>query len=197
MTRDRQPSTNRGRGAFGLFLSAAAALMFLAACAGPAGEEAADDAGVEPDVETFMVGDIEVRTDGLSARDAAHRSDEITFELEPAGFVEYKYRLEEGEPMVYSWESSGPVRSEMHAEADDQPEGTAEFFEVIESAEAASGVFTAPFAGIHGWYWQNPSEDAGVTVTLRSAGFYSFAMEFRADSRRRYEPAAVTEATAD
>ena len=190
MTRHERRGKNLPAGAFGL------AALLLAACGGPAGEEAADEAGA-PAVETIMVGDIEVRTDGLTARDAAHRSDAITFELGPAGFVEYKYRLEEGEPMVYSWESSGPVRSEMHAEADDQAEGTAEFFEVIESAEAANGVFTAPFPGIHGWYWLNLNEDEGVTVTLRSAGFYSYAMEFRADSRRRYEPEAVTEGAAD
>jgi hypothetical protein len=146
-------------------------------------------------VETYMVGDIEVRTDGLSARDDAYRADEITFELKPGEGFEYKYRLEEGETMVYSWVSSSPVRSEMHSEADDQAEGTAEFFEVIESAESANGVFLAPFPGIHGWYWLNPDEEKPVTLTLRSSGFYSYAMEFRDGNRRRYEPATVSTST--
>ncbi|SVB55556.1 uncharacterized protein METZ01_LOCUS208410, partial [marine metagenome] len=54
-------------------------------------------------VETYMVGDIEVRIDGLSAHDNAYRTDEITFEIEPGEGFEYKYRLEEGETIVYSW----------------------------------------------------------------------------------------------
>jgi hypothetical protein len=166
-----------------------ALLAMLTACVA----RTTEGEGEEDAVETVMVGDIEVRTDGLSARDDAYRSDEVTFELGPAEGIEYKYGLEADELMVYSWVSSGPVRSEMHAEADDQPEGTAEFFEVIESSSAAHGTFTAPFPGIHGWFWQNLNEDEGITVTLRSSGFYSYAMEFSGGSRRRYEPDTVVE----
>ena len=171
-----------------LFGLLAALLLLMNACA--AGEPGEDDSGTDT-VETVMVGDIEVRTDGLSARDESYRADEITFELAAGEGIEYKYRLELDQTMVYSWESSGPVRTEMHSEADGQAEGTAEFFEVIESGSAAHGTFMAPFPGIHGWYWLNLNEEEPITLTLRSAGFYSFAMEFRSDSRRRYEPAAV------
>jgi hypothetical protein len=162
--------------------------MVLSACAAepPEAGSAETDA-----VETYMVGDIEVRTDGILPREAAYRADEIVFELAPGEGVEYKYRLEEGETMVYSWSSSAPVRTEMHAEADDQAEGTAEFFEVVESSQAGHGLYTAPFPGIHGWWWLNLNEDDPITVTVSSSGFYSYAMEFRADTRRRYEPAMV------
>ena len=98
----------------------------LGACTPETTPEKPETAAVA--VETYMVGDIEVRTDGLSARDDAYRVDEITFELEPGEGFEYKYRLEKGETMVYSWVSASPVRSEMHSEADDQAEGTAEFW---------------------------------------------------------------------
>ena len=165
----------------------------LGACTPETTPEKPDTAAVA--VETYMVGDIEVRTDGLSARNDAYRVDEITFELEPGEGFEYKYRIEKGETMVYSWVSASPVRSEMHSEADDQAEGTAEFFEVIESAEAANGVFLAPFPGIHGWYWLNPDEEKPVTLTLRSSGFYAHAMEFRGGKSRRYEPATVSTST--
>ena len=143
------------------------------------------------EVETVMVGDIPVRTDGPSVHDQAYRVDEITFELEAGQGFEYKYRLEEDAALVYSWESSGPVRIEMHSEADDQPDGTAEFFDVTESSESGHGAFLAPFPGIHGWYWLNLNESQAISLTLRSAGFYSYAMELRSDSRRRYEPANV------
>jgi hypothetical protein len=165
--------------------------IVLSGCSAEAPVEAVEPAADE--VETYMVGDIEVRTDGLAARDDAYRADEIVFELAPGEGIEYKYRLEQDDTMVYSWESSGPVRTEMHAEADGQAEGTAEFFEVIESSNAGHGTFTAPFPGIHGWYWLNLNEEAGITLTLRSSGYYSYSMQFREGSRRRYEPGRITE----
>jgi len=94
--------------------------------------------------------------------------------------VEFKYRLEAGQAMVYSWTSSYWVRSEMHSEADGAPEGTAEFFEVVERALRRSGSYVAPFPGIHGWYWLNET-DRPVTVTLNTAGFFEVAAEFRED----------------
>lgn len=133
----------------------------------------------------------DVRPDGLVAEEDVYRSDRITFDLDPGDSVEYKYRLEPGQSMLYAWEASGPVRTEMHSEADDAPEGTAEFFEIVESSAAGQGSYTAPFPGIHGWYWLNLNEEEPITVTLRSSGFYAYAMEFRASSRRRYEPAAI------
>ena len=132
----------------------------------------------------------DVRPDGLVAEESPYRADTITFDLEPGGSVEYKYRLEPGQSMVYAWEASGPVRSEMHSESDDAPEGTAEFFEILEETTVAQGSYTAPFPGIHGWYWLNLNDDEPITVTLISSGFYSYAMEFGA-SRRRYEPDEV------
>ena len=75
-----------------------------------------------------------------------------TFELEPDGFVDYKYRLEAGQAMLYSWTASSWVRSEMHSEADTSPIGTAEFFEVVEETLHRHGSYVAPFDGIHGWY---------------------------------------------
>jgi hypothetical protein len=42
----------------------------------------------------------------------------------------------------------------------------------------ASGTMTAPFSGIHGWYWENTTDQA-ITVTLTSSGYYNIAHEFR------------------
>ena len=122
-------------------------------------------------------GPIPVREDGLSAYRSSYRTDLRTFELEPGGFVEYKYRLEAGRTMVYSWTATSWVRSEMHSEADTAPEGTAEFFEVAEETLHRHGSYTAPFPGIHGWYWLNET-DGPVTVTLHAAGFFTTSTEF-------------------
>ena len=123
-------------------------------------------------------GAISVRTDGLTAYRSSYRTDLRTFELEPGGFVEYKYRLEAGRAMFYSWTASSWVRSEMHSEADTGPAGTAEFFEVVEETLHRHGSYVAPFPGIHGWYWLNET-DRPVKVTLNAAGFFSTSAEFR------------------
>ncbi len=70
-------------------------------------------------------GAIPVRSDGLIAEDATYHIDRQTFVLGPEEFVEYKYRLEAGQAMLYSWEASYWVRSEMHSEVDGSPPGTA------------------------------------------------------------------------
>jgi len=122
-------------------------------------------------------GAIPVRSDGLTAARSSYRIEQKTFELEPDGWVEYKYRLEAGRAMVYSWTATGWVRSEMHSEADTAPEGTAEFFEIAEETLHRHGNYVAPFPGIHGWYWLNKT-DQTVTVTLNAAGFFSASYEF-------------------
>ena len=127
-----------------------------------------------------MVGDIPVRSDGIIAHRSSYRIDERTFELAPGEFVEYKYRLEQGRSMLYSWTASFWVRSEMHSERDGAPAGTAEFFEVLEEVLQGHGSYVAPFPGIHGWYWHNES-DRPVTVTIHATGFFTMSTEFRAD----------------
>ncbi|MCH7565566.1 MAG: hypothetical protein IH968_17275 [Gemmatimonadetes bacterium] len=120
---------------------------------------------------------IPIRPDGLIAHRSSYRIDQRTFELEPGEFVEYKYRLEQGRSMVYSWTASFWVRSEMHSEADGAPAGTAEFFEVLDEALQGHGSYVAPFSGIHGWYWLNEG-DRTVTVTLHATGFFTTSTEY-------------------
>ena len=79
-----------------------------------------------------------------------------TSRSDPGKFVEYKYRLEKGQALLYSWKATGPVNVDIHAEPDGAPRGYAESYEKKDRRHAeASGTLTAPFSGIHGWYWQN------------------------------------------
>ena len=98
-------------------------------------------------------------------------------ELRPFEGVEYKYRLEAGGSLVYSWEASGPVKFEFHGEPDGAP---AKYFDSYSKGKdtGARGGFTAEKPGIHGWFWENPG-GTRVTITLRTAGFYSRSIEFR------------------
>lgn len=107
-------------------------------------------------------------------------SETVEFTLSPGeGWIEYKYRLEQGESLLYAWSATGPVNVEFHAEPDGGPAGYAQTYEKSQGS-AASGTLTAPFSGIHGWYWQNTGPQP-VTVTLTSSGFYNLSHEFRPD----------------
>ena len=117
----------------------------------------------------------------IVASDRALQHETVNFTLAPHEFIEYKYRLDKGQALLYSWHATAAVNVEFHAEPDGAPRGYAETYEKRSGLEQASGTLTAPFAGIHGWYWENPT-DSPVTVTLTSAGFYNMAHEFRKDA---------------
>jgi hypothetical protein len=116
-------------------------------------------------------------TGAIAAQPAEYKQDATEFALGPYEFVEYKYRLEQGASMVYSWAATGPVIYDFHSEPDGAPDGYAESFDKNQAPEA-HGTYTAPFSGIHGWFWENPGART-VTIRLSSAGFYSAAQEFR------------------
>jgi hypothetical protein len=111
-------------------------------------------------------------------QERAFKSETVEFKVGPREGMEYKYRLDKGESLLFSWKTTGPVAFEFHAEPDGAPRGYAQTYEKGDGKTEASGTLTAPFPGIHGWYWENTS-DKEITVTLTSAGFYNMAHEFR------------------
>jgi len=110
-------------------------------------------------------------------QERAFHTETVEFTVGPREGMEYKYRLDKGEALLYSWRTSAPVAYEFHAEPDGAPRGYAQTYEKAQ-ASAASGTLTAPFSGIHGWYWENLS-DQEITVTLTTAGYYNISHEFR------------------
>ena len=116
----------------------------------------------------------------LVAQERPFQTETVEFKLAPKEGVEYKYRLDKGEALLYSWTAPIPVNYEFHAEPDGGPAGYAQTYEKS-SGPGQTGTLTAPFAGIHGWYWENPS-DQEITVTLKSSGYYNLSHEFRSNA---------------
>ena len=106
------------------------------------------------------------------------KSETVDFAIGPRQGMEYKYRLDKGEALLYSWKTTGPVNYEFHAEPDGAPRGYAQTYEKVDRKSEASGTLTAPFPGIHGWYWENTT-DQEITITLTTAGYYNLSHEFR------------------
>src|SRR5207247_8409738 len=103
-------------------------------------------------------------------QERAFKEETVTFRVAAHDGMEYKYRLDKGEALLYSWNATAPVSYELHAEPDGAPAGYAQSYEKKNASSGASGTLTAPFPGIHGWYWENTT-DKEVTVTLKSAGY--------------------------
>jgi len=112
--------------------------------------------------------------------------DVFTIELAPYEYVEYKYRLEKGATLLYSWTASAGVVHDFHGEraANATDGGPAEESFDKQNRRQASASYSAPFSGIHGWYWENPSGES-IRIRLTSAGFYTSAVEIRSDRSRR------------
>lgn len=166
-----RPSALRIVRATGLALLAAAVLLVTAIL--PA------EYGIDPLRTGRLLGLIDLAQAGTGvvvSQEGEHRLDSREFVLGPFQAVEYKYRIEKGGGMVFSWQATGRVRSDLHSEPDGAEPGYAESFDQREGT-AGNGTYTAPFSGIHGWYWENV-DTKDVRITLTTAGFYSAAQEF-------------------
>jgi hypothetical protein len=106
----------------------------------------------------------------------AYRTDSHDFTLGPYETVEYKYELNPGATMVYSWSASEDVGFDFHTEPAGKPASASETFEKG-TARSSHGAYVAPYAGIHGWFWENPTGE-NVVITLNASGFFSHAKLF-------------------
>ena len=113
---------------------------------------------------------------------AAYKVDSAELKLGPYEYLEYKYRMEKDASMLFSWSASAAVTHDFHGDPG-TGKGSEQSYDK-KDRQSSSGTLVAPFPGMHGWYWENPSGET-ITIRLKSAGFYSSAMEFRSDRTRR------------
>lgn len=91
----------------------------------------------------------------------------------PAGdSLEWKLRLDEGAPVVFSWRTRNGTAlfTDLHGEPAAGPEGEFTSWNRTTTASQA-GDLRAPFTGTLGWYWENDAS-APATVHLRVAGTF-------------------------
>jgi hypothetical protein len=105
-----------------------------------------------------------------------YKVDTIELLLIPTQRVEYKYHLEKGATMLYTWKADAPVVFDMHTVPDGKPRSASESFEAGEK-DQAHGAYTPPYSGLHGWFWENRGKDT-VNIRLTTAGFYTGATMF-------------------
>lgn len=131
-------------------------------------EEPAADTGLD------AVGQPLKPVDGsvVTKHDGDYRTETMTVTIEPKKGAEIKARMNRGESFVFSWSvTGGEVASDFHGDKLDAAEGEYTSYWIDPAKANASGAFTAPFDGKHGWYWLNRG-DKPVTVTVKVSGFY-------------------------
>ena len=109
-------------------------------------------------------------------RPRVYKTESTSFTLRPSQAFEYKYRLEKDRGMVFAWKATAKVKYEFHGEPEDHRLKVQSYEK--QEGDFSSGTLTAPFTGIHGWYWENAGE-RDLTITLTTAGFYTAANELR------------------
>ena len=95
----------------------------------------------------------------------------VELKLTPHQGFEYKFRIEQGGMMLYSWIASKEIEYDFHGEPQDAPKGYFESYEKKTASKEANGSFVASFLGRHGWYLKNNTGET-VTIKLTTAGFY-------------------------
>lgn len=106
----------------------------------------------------------------------AYRSDEMSLVLESGEGTEIKAVMAGGDHFIYTWTSDGgPVDVDMHGEPLNPEAGDIPSYFKDELQSGDNGVFRAPIAGRHGWFWQNLN-DTPVTIKLKTSGFYERLM---------------------
>ena len=117
----------------------------------------------------------EVESPGAAkALATTYRSDMTEIAVAPKGDpaggdkLEFMVKMKSGDPMLYSWEAvdGGDFWHEFHGHTEE----AVTFYQKAEGLKH-QGSLSAPFDGIHGWYFENRS-DKPVIVRLRLSGFY-------------------------
>jgi hypothetical protein len=111
-----------------------------------------------------------------------YKYDVRTIELGPYEYIEFKYHLEQGAAMLFSWRADGDVMHDFHGDREGAAADAAQSFDGA-ARRQADGSFIAPFTGIHGWFWENPGGET-VTITLHTAGFYTSGHQFNSNRTR-------------
>lgn len=108
----------------------------------------------------------------VTKHEGTYHEETMTVTLEPGKGAEIKAHMKGGETFVFNWAvAGGDVASDFHGEKVDAKKDEYTSYWIDGAMANASGSFTAPFDGRHGWYWLNRG-DKPVTVTVKVSGFY-------------------------
>jgi hypothetical protein len=143
------------------------------------GEDAADTtpAATPVDPTAYVV---PAQTKASIEKTTPFRSDEKEITLQPHDGIELKAHMKTGDHFIYVWTASAPVKADMHGEKKGDTSGAFTEYWKEKGLTSDQGALTAPFDGIHGWYFRNQGETP-LTVKIKTWGFYEDLFEPKHD----------------
>jgi len=106
------------------------------------------------------------------------RSQSKTIRLQPGQATEIKTVLDAGQVVLYAWQATGgEVYTDFHGHEPDAGDAAWVRYEEQQSGERGNGSLVAPFAGEHGWYWLNISEQP-VEIVVNVSGYYADLIDY-------------------
>ena len=113
----------------------------------------------------------------LRRHEQQFKSETLEATLYPQSEMEFMTTIDQGEVMLFAWETSEPLYHDFHGHQPGvNPDVWTRYSDGTASREQGSVV--APYTGEHGWYWVNEGDKA-VTIKLSLSGYYKTV--FRVD----------------
>ena len=104
--------------------------------------------------------------------DTLELSDSFDITVPARRGIEFKFDMRQFKKMKYEWSTEGnALYFDLHGEPEGDTTGYYESYAIATLAEM-EGSFTAPFNGVHGWYWKNKTDQA-INVKLKVNGEYT------------------------
>jgi len=102
----------------------------------------------------------------------------LTITLQQDQETEMKLRLAKRKAVVYSWSvDRGPIYVDFHGHDPSLGNDVWVRYKEQDAANGDSGSLVAPFAGEHGWFWQNYNEFP-VVITLTVTGYFDDVVDY-------------------
>lgn len=109
---------------------------------------------------------------------APPKTETVTIALKPGQETEFKTVLREAQVILYSWKvDKGTIYTDFHGHEPDAANDAFVRYEELQEGSESHGSLVAPFAGEHGWFWQNYNEFP-VVVTLTFSGYYDSFIDY-------------------
>ncbi len=97
--------------------------------------------------------------------------DIVVITVPAASGLEYKFHVKQNAELEYAWTTDdAKLYFDFHGEPTGDTSGYFKSYKETTDSQS-NGVLTAPFAGSHGWYWENKTQTP-VRITLKTKGQY-------------------------
>ncbi|MCF6203120.1 MAG: hypothetical protein L3J59_05530 [Methylococcaceae bacterium] len=108
----------------------------------------------------------------VSCSDQPEWKDTVLIKLPANSELEYKFSINKDDKFEFVWNTNDGTKLyfDFHGEPKGDTTGYFKSYKVTTDSQS-SGSLTAPFTGVHGWYWKNKT-NKDVTINLNTRGNY-------------------------